>query len=390
MNYSINDGILTIVTGERIDTANATAVNVEFQKILEENPHTSLVIDAEDLKYISSVGLRILLGLRKVEKDMKIINAISEVYEIFEMTGFTEIINVEKAYRKLSVDGCRIIGQGAKGTVYRYDEDIIIKVYNDSVDLFDIKKERELAKSAFVLGIPTAIPYDIVKVGDKFGSVFELLDAQSYSQLIRKDPENFDKYVKEFADLLKLIHSTEIVKDDIPSITVWATKWKNRALPYFSEEDAQKISSLLDNIEDRRTMIHGDYHTNNVMLLNGETILIDMDTLSYGHPIFELANIFMTLVGFGEKDASLIEDFLNLPYDTAKQIWEKFIELYLEGEEESKKEEIKENAKFICYLHLMSHFVHHGDPELDETKEMIQFYKDKIESRLPQIEKLDF
>ncbi len=38
-----------------------------------------------------------------------------------------------------------------------------------------IKNEQRLAKRAFVKGVPTAISYDIVKVGDKYGSVFELL-----------------------------------------------------------------------------------------------------------------------------------------------------------------------------------------------------------------------
>ena len=53
-----------------------------------------------------------------------------------------------------------MLGEGANGKVYRYDSDTIVKVYKDSVSLEDIKRERELARTAFILGIPTAIPYD--------------------------------------------------------------------------------------------------------------------------------------------------------------------------------------------------------------------------------------
>lgn len=390
MDFIVNDGVLTIKLIQRIDTSNASEVGNELNKIISENEHTSVVLDADEMEYISSAGLRVVLALKKSEKNIMIINASSEVYEVFEMTGFTEIIDVVKAYRKLSVDGCKVIGKGAKGTVYRYDEEIIVKVYNDFVNLDKIKKERQLAKDAFVMGIPTAIPYDIVKVGDKFGSVFELLDAKSYSRLIEEDPDNFDKYVGEFVDLLKIIHSTEVVKDDIPSIEAWAERWKKRALPLFDENTAKKIEELFDKIEPRKTMIHGDYHTNNVMSFNNETLLIDMDTLAYGNPIYEIANVYMTMVGFGEKDKTLIENFLNIPIETANKIWDKFIVLYFNDKDEETIKKIEMQAKFICYLHLISHFVHHGDLNSDETKEMIQFYKEKIEAMLPNIERLDF
>ncbi len=390
MEFTVENGVLTIKLVGRIDTSNAQETGAKLQQIISENEHSELLLDADQLEYISSAGLRVVLALKKTENNMKILNVSSEVYEIFEMTGFSEIIDVVKAYRKLSVDGCKVIGQGAKGTVYRYDEDIIVKVYNDFVDLDKIKKERELAKSAFVMGIPTAIPYDIVKVGDKFGSVFELLDAKSYSQLIDEDPDNFDKYVGEFVDLLKIIHSTEVVKPDIPSIEDWVGRWKGRALPCFDEAKQQKIEALLDGIEKRTTMIHGDYHTNNVMSFNNETLLIDMDTLAYGNPVYELANVYMTMVGFGEKDKSLIENFLGIPCEKANKVWNKFIVLYTGIEEPEKIEEVENKVKLICYFHLMSHFINHGyNGDEEATQEIIKYYQEKLEELLEKVDTLN-
>ena len=178
----------------------------QIDEIIKNNTCEKIVFDAEDLLYISSAGLRIMLKIKKAVDDFSIINASLDVYDIFQMTGFTEIIDVAKAMRKLSVDGCPVIGSGAKGLVYRYNSDTIVKVYK-SLDCLDaIKNERELARKAFVLGIPTAISYDIVKVGDKYGSVFELLDANSFTQLIVKDTSKIDYYVEEYTNLLKSIH----------------------------------------------------------------------------------------------------------------------------------------------------------------------------------------
>ena len=150
----------------------------------------------------ASAGLRVILRLRKQEPELAIVNASPEVYEIFEMTGFTEMMPVSRAYRRVSVDGCEVIGQGANGKVYRLDPETIIKVYLNPNSLPDIHRERELARKAFVLGIPTAIPYDVVKVGDGYGSVFELLNAKSFGSLIAEHPEEMDKYVKMYVNLL--------------------------------------------------------------------------------------------------------------------------------------------------------------------------------------------
>ena len=108
------------------------------------------------------------------------------------MTGFTELMTVEKAYRRVSVDGCEIVGEGANGTVYRIDGDNVVKVYKDANALDEIQKERELARLALVLGIPTAISYDVVRVGDSYGSVFEMLDARSFSKILAEHPEKME------------------------------------------------------------------------------------------------------------------------------------------------------------------------------------------------------
>ena len=129
ITYKTEDSCMTVFLKGHIDSANANAVEKEIGEALDRETPDHLVIDAGDLTYISSAGLRILLRLRKEMKDLKVINVSPEVYEIFDMTGFTEILNIQKAYRVISVEGCEVIGQGANGKVYRIDPDTIVKVY---------------------------------------------------------------------------------------------------------------------------------------------------------------------------------------------------------------------------------------------------------------------
>ena len=71
------------------------------------------------MEYISSAGLRVLLKLTKIVGDVTVNNVSGEVYEIFDVTSFTEILNVKKAMRKVSVKGLEKIGEGGNGIVYR-------------------------------------------------------------------------------------------------------------------------------------------------------------------------------------------------------------------------------------------------------------------------------
>ncbi|MBQ1756972.1 MAG: anti-sigma factor antagonist, partial [Erysipelotrichaceae bacterium] len=221
----LKEGVMTVSVSGNVDSSNAPDTEKEIRDALGNQQFNELILDAEDLNYISSAGLRIILRLKKDYSEFKVTNVRSEVYEILEMTGFTEMMTIEKAYRKFSVDGCEVIGQGANGTVYRYDADTIVKVYNKYSSLDDIKREREMARKALILGIPTAIPYDVVKVGENFGSVFELLNADSFAKLLINGTYTMDEIVDMDVELIKKIHATEVKEGDMPSMKAVAVDW---------------------------------------------------------------------------------------------------------------------------------------------------------------------
>ncbi|MBR6921342.1 MAG: STAS domain-containing protein, partial [Clostridia bacterium] len=139
VNVTASENELKISLSGRIDSNNAREAESEIMKYAEQNASLPVVVDAEGLEYISSAGLRVLLHLKKTNADLKIINVNSDVYEILEMTGFTEMMTVEKAYRVVSVEGCEEIGRGANGTIYRIDRDNVVKVYNNADALADIQ-----------------------------------------------------------------------------------------------------------------------------------------------------------------------------------------------------------------------------------------------------------
>ena len=223
MENIFENKILTIILDERIDTSNAKEVEQQiFAAVNEKNP-AKIILDAHKLEYISSVGLRVVLKIKKTLDNTEVINASLEVYDIFEMTGFTDILTVKKTLREISVEGCEIIGKGGHGTVYRLDGDTILKLYSETEPLKDIEREISYSKKAFVYEIPTAISFDVVKCGKCYGVVFELINADTFANRLKAEPEKFDEYSEKYNRLVKNLHETKADKSVFTNIKdlVW-------------------------------------------------------------------------------------------------------------------------------------------------------------------------
>ncbi|MBR2278335.1 MAG: phosphotransferase [Eubacterium sp.] len=370
----------------RIDSSNAAEVEKNINDEIGDF-EGSVSVDASLLDYISSAGLRIILRLKKRFKDTKIINCKSEVYEIFDMTGFTEMMDIQKAYRELSIEGCEVIGEGANGIVYRTDPDTIVKVYKNPDSLDEIHNERELARKAFVMGIPTAIPYDVVKVGDLYGSVFELLDAKSFNKLIQEGV-SVEKLAKDSVDILKIIHSTELKPGELPSKRVEAIGWAEYCQPYLPEEIGTKLVNLFKDIPETNTMLHGDYHIKNIMNQNGENLLIDMDTLAMGHPIYEFAAIYAAYKGFSCVDTENSARFLGITTPQALEFLDYTFKYYFEGESQEYIDEVVTMSAIICYARVMRRQIKRFGFDDPEAKAVIEFCQNYLIENVPKIDKL--
>ena len=374
----MSDKTVTIPLQGRISSDNSAAVEQEIMSKLEGYDGNSVVLDASSLEYISSAGLRVILRLKKAYPDITVSNVSSEIYDIFEMTGFTEMMNVEKAYRVVSIEGCEEIGRGANGTIYRIDKDNVVKVYNNADALEDIKHEREVAKLALILGIPTAISYDVVKVGNSYGSVFELLNARSFSKILANEPDKIDWCVKEFVDMLKKIHSTVVPEGKLPDQKATVMGWAGFMQDYLPESEGNKLLKLVEEVPHDDHMLHGDYHTKNLELQNDEVLLIDMDTLAVGHPIFELGSIFNSFIGYGECDKNLILNFQGFDHVMGENFWKKSLAAYLGTEDEERLREVEDKARIIGYTRMIRRSIRRKGLESEKGRAEIDFWKSEL------------
>ena len=96
INKKLEDKMLTVTLDGRLATTTAPQLEAELKSDLADV--TSLVMDFEKLEYISSAGLRVLLSAQKImnkQGEMKLIHVNDVINEIFEVTGFSDILNIE-------------------------------------------------------------------------------------------------------------------------------------------------------------------------------------------------------------------------------------------------------------------------------------------------------
>ena len=331
-----NGGDVIITFDGRLDTATSAEASAEITRELDKiGTIGSLTCDASRLEYISSSGLRILLSLAKRYKNFRVIDAQPQVYEVLETTGFTKIMTVERAMRRLSIEGCRLIGIGGVGKVYRLDGDTIIKVFREGTTMDEVRREITMSKEAFVLGMPTAISFDIVKVAPSsenpiecFGLVYELLKAQTLSTYIKQHPNELDICARKYADLLSGLHQIEVPEGGkIPSAIERERQQIEHIRRYFPEESINMLLGIARSIPAGNRLLHLDLQTKNVMVQDDELMLIDMGEVSYGHPLLDLGHIYSAMV-------SLVGDYDNIigmPREMGQRLGNKAIDYYFDG-----------------------------------------------------------
>lgn len=322
-----HDGQLSVVelTGS-INSGNAH----EFEDALSGEPSSEegVIIDAGGLEYISSAGLRVLLAAKKrcKGKIFRVVNVNDEVMNVFDVTGFSEIMDISRAVRQLSVEGCDRIGAGACGEVFRLDDETIIKLYYPRVKKEEIEQEKALAKKAFVMGVPTAISYDIVEADGRTGVVYELIKSKTIGELIRGDEGRLEEYVDMYAAVCRQIHGIEAEPGQLPSF-----KDINRSdipnVTGITEEERAYLHRFLDLMPDRMNCLHGDLNINNIMVQNGECCLIDMGEFSTGTPMFDLSRILFSMEFAGAAKGEF-NSFYKLPQDIVTHILHLFLEKY--------------------------------------------------------------
>lgn len=386
--HTVSDDKLTIELVGHIDANNAHQIERALDDVVDAAPCGTVELDCEQLTYLSSAGLRIVLRLAKRMQHLSVINLQSEVYDVFEMTGLTEMLDVSRAMLRVSVEGCSIIGEGTNAVVYRLSPETICKVCRDASDLASIERERTLSRTAFVLGIPTAISFAVVRVGDGYGTVFELLDAGSLAELLSSGAWSVERVAHESAKLLRQLAETDIDPTLVPSINDEALTWVEDIKPVIPAGQYQRLRELFAAIPDDTHMVHGDLHIKNIMVQGDEVLLIDLDTLSHGNAVFELAATYSAYVGYGAVDPAKIDTYLGVSHEVSARLWDLILREFMSDASEEELRAAEDRIRLVSAVRLMGQPLRRGDADYEASRATFAAYGAIISEELERVDSL--
>ena len=153
------------------------------------------------------------------------------------------------------------------------------------------------------------------------------------------------------------------------------------------KRNAGRVIKLLEAMPENRHILHGDAHLMNVMDSNGTLMMIDMDTLSTGDPVFEFGALYTSYISFSEDDPGNTLKFHGLSEETCTRIFSETLREYLGNPDE---EAIKKARQKIALLGCLR-FIDVLDKEFpDDALRKLRYRHtaEHIAELLPQIDSL--
>ena len=260
----------------------------------------------------------------------------------------------------LSVEKEQRIGGGAASWVYALDNGNIVKVLKHGSPE-EAEREILLSKWAFLKGIPTAISYDVADVDGYQGLVYEFLGHENLRNAFRDRPECFDELMDDY---LSLLHTVNGITDDEEYLPAAIEQYRislESLSDLLTAEEIAKTKALLESIPDSDTIIHGDCQIKNVRVVNGKLFLIDLDTLSRGNPIFELAALFCCYRCYPALSEESHDTFFDIPSKMLAKILDGVLDGYFPGLPKDIRDENASKIALLGWL-ITAGYVRHDSP----------------------------
>lgn len=351
-----NNAQLTIDIIGRIDATEAQNLQKQLMNIIDEQDELDeVVVDASQLVFISSMGLRVLLMLKKKVNNLRIIGVNDDVYKVFSITGFHKIINIEKALPSISIEGCEMVD--GREDVYQLTDETVLKVFPEGTTKADVDYEVKMAKEVFVLGVPTAMAFDIVKVEGRYGLIYEStspmkIKATALGKMLRNLHE-----LKVDPEEGTFVYGHNEMKKRIQALTA-----------YLGEDAVGKLLQMMKVLPDATSLLHGSLTLSSIMKQNNEAIFTNMGSVCYGHPVLDLSRLYASFSE--EQKGEYFDELLDEYFD-------------MESDETIKRN--RENIVILSSIYEFTGLTENGEPTAEMVEQSKKRFKECIVDRWEEI-----
>lgn len=183
--------------------------------------------------------------------------------------------------------------------IFRWEgDDKLLKLFREGVDKDLIDGEEVNTKEAFAKGVTEVECFGQVEVEGRYGIILKKIEGATLIGTLGKQPSILFKAAQIMADLQIEMHSTHTEKIRSYKEMVKHTLMTASVFDYLSSEEKDKAIAKIDALPDGDSILHFDYHPDNIMTHDGKSIIIDWMTACSGAPAADVAaTVFLLTEG---------------------------------------------------------------------------------------------
>ena len=239
-------------------------------------------------------------------------------------------------YPQISLADWQQVGEGGNGKTYVNPAapGEILKVNNARLSTLEaVTHEYEVSKAVAGLGICVPEVYHIVRVGDAYGTISQLIKGKkSLSRICQEEPERTEEMALLLCQKGKELFATPCNTDFFPSR-------KQQALcaientSYVGKKSREIIRAFIETIPESTGCSHGDFQPGNLIQAGEYYYWIDLDRFAYGGPMFDIGHLFLICNVYAPMKR--VQDIFHMTQDQFQRFWDAFAKEYTGKEDHS-------------------------------------------------------
>jgi uncharacterized protein (TIGR02172 family) len=179
----------------------------------------------------------------------------------------------------------KIIGIGNTAAVYEWEESKVLKLFYEGYSKEAVEKEFRNAKAVENMYFPKPKAYEIIHCQGRMGIIYEAVIGESLLHWVMRTNN-----VQECAAYMAKLHKS-MIKNSISNVPCYKEflKYNILEVPAVDSKKREEVLQILDKLPDGNTLCHGDFHPDNIILSDGQTMVIDFMNVCHGNFLYDVA-----------------------------------------------------------------------------------------------------
>lgn len=235
----------------------------------------------------------------------------------------------QNQYPLINLADWQQVGEGGNGKTYVNPAapGEILKVNNARQSSLEaVRHEYDISKAVASLGISVPEVYRMVRVGDAYGTISQLIKGKkSLSRICQENPERTEEMARLLCQKGKELAATPCNTEFFPGRKQQALLAIEKAT-YVSKKNRKLIRAHIETVPESTGCSHGDFQTGNLILAGENYYWIDLDRFAYGDPMFDIGHLFLICHLYAPMKR--VQDIFHMSLGQFQRFWDAFAKEY--------------------------------------------------------------